>query len=58
MDAAGICVHVQIPKCVQGTNEPQGDVPAPIHHPAFQHSVSTLPQLYGGFMSALLCEGE
>jgi hypothetical protein len=58
MDAAGICKHVQVPKCVHSTDEPQGDVHAPIHHPAFQHSVSTLPQMYGVFMSALLYGGQ
>ena len=58
MDAAGISVHVQIPKCVQSTDEPQGDVHAPVHHTAFQHSVSTLPQMYGVFMSALLYGGQ
>jgi len=58
MDAAGICVYFQIPKCVQSTDEPQGNVHAPAHHPAFQHSVSTLPQMYGVFMSTLLCGGQ
>jgi len=58
MDAAGICVHVQIPKCVQSTDESQGDVHAPVHYPAFQHCVSMLPQMYGVFMSALLCGGQ
>jgi hypothetical protein len=58
MDAAGICVRVQIPKCVQSTDELQGDVYAPVHHPAFQHGVSTLPKMYGVFMSAQLCGGQ
>jgi hypothetical protein len=58
MDTAGICVQVQISNCAQGVDEQQGHVHASVHHVAIHHSVPTLPQVYGVFMSPLLYGGQ
>jgi hypothetical protein len=57
MDAAEVCMHIQLPRCAWGTTEPQGGVHATVHHPAVWHRVLPVLPLYGIFMSYMLCGG-